>query len=237
MEKTLSVIIPTYNEVKNIEPTVEAALKSLEIAGISDYEILILDSGSTDGTIEVIQKLEKENPNIKATIFPAGFDLGKKYIAGVKQATKKYVAYIPGDDETDHDSIIKIFQTVGDADVILTYTTNPKARSPKRRIISKLYTIILNTLFGYRIKYYNGTCVFPTRAVQKLSIVSSNFSYMSEIVLRLLYGGYQYKEIGAKIRDKGNAQSHALGLKGCIDTGKTLLKLFWEMRVKKIFSD
>ena len=151
-------------------------------------------------------------------------------------ATKQYAVYIPGDDETDHNSISKVFQSVGNADIILTYTINPKARSQKRRIISKLYTVVLNTLFGYKIKYYNGTCVFPTKAVQELSIVSSNFSYMSEIVLRLLYGGYKYKEIGTEIRDKGDAQSHALGLRGCIDTGKTLLKLFWELRVKRIFS-
>ena len=231
--KSLSVIIPTYNEVKNIEPTVEAVLGSLKIAGISDYELLILDSGSIDGTIEVIQKLEKENSNIKTTIFPSGFDLGRKYVEGVRRATKEYVVYIPGDDETDHNSITRVFQSVGNADIILTYTINPEARSLKRRIISKLYTFILNTLFGYRIKYYNGTCVFPAKAVQELSIVSSNFSYMSEIVLRLLTAGYKHKEIGTEIRNKENEPSHALQLKGFFDTGKTIMNLFWELRLKK----
>lgn len=211
----------------------EAVLNSLSASNIIDHELLILDSGSTDGTIEIIRKLESENSRIRATVFSSGYDLGKKYMEGVRMATKKYVAYIPGDDETDHDSITKIFQAVGSADIILTYTINPIVRSLKRRIISKLYTFILNTLFGMKIKYYNGTCIFPTDAVKKLTLVSTNFSYMSEIVLRLVNSGYGYRELDNKIRDKGNAPSHALGLRGLSDTGKTISKLFWELRVKK----
>ncbi|MDP3710661.1 MAG: glycosyltransferase family 2 protein [bacterium] len=236
MGKNLSVIIPTYNEAKNIEPTARAVLRSLALADISDYELLILDSGSTDGTIEIIRKLKSQNPNIQVTVFSSGYDLGKKYVEGVKMATKQYIAYVPGDDETDHESITKNFQAVESADIILTYTINPIVRSLRRRIISKLYTFILNTLFGMKIKYYNGTCIFPTDAVKKLTLVSTNFSYMSEIVLRLVNSGYHYRELDNKIRDKGNAPSHALGLNGFIDAGKTITKLFWELRVKKFFS-
>lgn len=233
MERSVSVIIPTYNEVNNIGPTVAAVRNSLAESRIENYELLILDSGSKDGTADKIKELAAKFPQIRPHFFSTGYDLGKKYKGGIKLSSKNYVAYIPGDDETDHESITRLFREIGTADIILAYTTNPEVRSLKRRLISRAYIFILNFLFGLRIKYYNGTSVFPAQALKKVRVTSNNFSYMSEIVLRLVKSGFSYREVGIKILDKKGEKSHALRFRGFIDTGRTILKLLWDLQIRR----
>ena len=76
------VIIPTYNEIKNIEPMVRRVL-SLQ----GDFHLLVIDDGSPDGTAAVVKKLQKEYSNKLFLIEREGKQgLGTAYIAGFKWA-------------------------------------------------------------------------------------------------------------------------------------------------------
>lgn len=83
------VIIPTYNEIENIEKLVPEVLRQDK-----DIDILIVDDNSPDGTGAVADKLAAENPRVKAMHRPGKMGLGTAYILGFKYALGKDYDYI-----------------------------------------------------------------------------------------------------------------------------------------------
>ena len=65
MIKSLSVFFPAYNEAKNITNTVNQAIKVIRKLKIKEYEIIVVDDGSTDNTAKTVKQLIKENQKIK----------------------------------------------------------------------------------------------------------------------------------------------------------------------------
>ena len=66
-KKKVSIVIPTFNEILNVEPFIEAVLEELnENLPDYDYEIIIIDNDSTDGTQEKIEELCNKEKKIKA---------------------------------------------------------------------------------------------------------------------------------------------------------------------------
>ena len=82
--KDVSIIIPVLNEEENIHPLVEEIVEAMEERR---YEIIFVDDGSTDSTVEILMELRSKNPDIrilklkrnygKATAMAAGFDLAR----------------------------------------------------------------------------------------------------------------------------------------------------------------
>lgn len=89
MEKKL-VIIPTYNEVENIEKII-AAVSDIE----GDYHILVIDDGSPDGTAYAVRSIQKQCPDRIFLIERSGkLGLGTAYVAGFKWALEHDYDYI-----------------------------------------------------------------------------------------------------------------------------------------------
>lgn len=89
----VSVIIPAYNVEEYLRDTVESVLEG----SFQDYEILLIDDGSSDGTPEVCRELEAADPRIRAyTKENGGAGSARNY--GLDQAEGEYIAFIDGDD-------------------------------------------------------------------------------------------------------------------------------------------
>lgn len=89
MEKKL-VIIPTYNEIENIEKII-AAVSDIE----GDYHILVIDDGSPDGTADAVRSIQKQRPDRIFLIERSGkLGLGTAYVAGFKWALEHDYDYI-----------------------------------------------------------------------------------------------------------------------------------------------
>lgn len=93
---TFSVIIPCYNCVKTLKTTVDSICAS----GISDYEILLVDDGATDGTPELCDQLCREYPNIRCIHQPnAGVSSARN--RGIDEARGDYIWFVDADDTVD----------------------------------------------------------------------------------------------------------------------------------------
>jgi dolichol-phosphate mannosyltransferase len=92
----LSVVIPAHNEVQSIGATVDAATEELEAAGI-DYEILVVDDASGDGTAEVVAAIQARNPSVRCVRShkPPGF--GHAVRVGLELYTGDAVAIMMAD--------------------------------------------------------------------------------------------------------------------------------------------
>lgn len=228
---TLSIIIPAYNEEKNIEAAVKSALAAINDK-ISDYEILIFDDGSKDRTGEIADEIALKNPRVKVIHNKPNKGFGYNFIKGVEMAKMEYLTVAPGDNEILPESVRDIFLKIGEADIVAAYHQNPKARPLKRRILSRCYTGILNLLFGLNLKYYNGPHIVKTDLLRNNMPSTFGFAFPAEFMVKLIkWRGCSYVHIGMKVRPTG--RTTAFRFKNIISVFKTIFNLFFQTYFRK----
>ncbi|HCI04386.1 TPA: hypothetical protein DEW47_00160 [Patescibacteria group bacterium] len=238
MNNSLSVILPVYMEADNIDNAVKSALWAIESAGIKEYEIIIIDclkrDGSDDGTPQIADYIAKNNQKVRVIHNRNYVNLGFKYYQGIKNSKYDYVTWIPGDNENLPESIMETYKLIGKADIIIPYTDNMEVRPFFRQAVSKFYTIINNLIFGLNLNYYNGLCVYKKNLLQVMPPITDSFAFAAEVLIYSLRSGASYVEIPIKIKaHSSKRKSSAFKVKNIIGTIKAIIKLFWNVRIKK----
>lgn len=226
---TISFILPALNEEQNIGLTVQSIISSLDNC-FSDYELILINDGSTDRTGFMMEQLAVKDSHIKVIHHEIPQNLGFCYFEGVRKAGCEYVMMVPGDNEITQEAIKSILSKVGTADIVIPYISNPLIRPFSRRFISRLFTLLMNIIFNLRIKYFNGPCVLKKKAVNELNINASGFSYMAETLILLIKRGYSYVHVPMLIKPRNSGVSKALKPKNFIGVGRTILGL-----IRKIY--
>ena len=228
----ISVLIPALNEEGNVSGTVDRVVNSLR-GRVADYEIILVNDGSSDGTGDEIDALAECSTRIRAFHNTRSKGLGAVYSCALKTAGKDYFVYIPGDNTWPEGSLGLLFAHFCKADVVTIYADNPEARTIGRRIASKTYTRLVNLLFGYRMPYYNGLTIYPTCFLRKIEIGTSGFGFQAEVLLKALDEGLSCQAIPAAIDVRAQGRSKAVSFKNIVSVQATLLRLFWSLRVRK----
>jgi len=231
VKPTISVIIPAYNEEGHVQGTVEQVLAALGDR-FSDYEIIVVDDGSKDRTGEIAENLAAANSHIRVLHNSPNMGFGYSYRRGVAEARSQYVGFFPGDDAIAAEHMAKVFDLVGSADIISHYTSNLEVRLPSRRVISRIYTWLMNTLFGLRLKYFNGPTIHRREVIQNVKISTFGFAFLSEIMVRSVRSGHSVREIGTPIRERIQGSSKAFRPKNVLTVVKTIGTLFWDVNIR-----
>ncbi|MGD0780562.1 MAG: glycosyltransferase [Dehalococcoidales bacterium] len=139
MKEMLSVIIPTYNEKDNIAPLVKRIHQAL--SG-HDYEIVIVDDNSQDGTIEIVKKLTSQYP-VKLFVRREERGLATAVIHGIKQASGNIIGVIDADLQHPPEVLPRLLGAVeGGADMVFASRYIEGGGCPNwglsRRIVSKV---------------------------------------------------------------------------------------------------
>jgi dolichol-phosphate mannosyltransferase len=229
LKKSISIIIPALNEETVVEGVVRDISKQVA-ASFTDYEIILIDDGSTDKTGDIMDRLATELPNLRAIHNPGNIGLGSSYQRGLAEAGCEYLMMLCGDGGMPAASLPPIFAAVGSADIVVPFITNLKQiKSPVRYVTSRTYTKLLNLLFGQKIKYYNGLPVHRVDLLRQLRINSSGFGFQGEILTKLMRSGCSMTEVGVPGAEM-TKNSSAVSIKGLINIAKVLTLLVWEVR-------
>jgi 3-oxoacyl-[acyl-carrier protein] reductase len=231
LSNSLSVFVAAYNEVDNLRPTVEMILRLLNVS-VEDFEIIIVDDGSTDGTYEVAEKLREKYPPVRVIHNPTNMGLGYSYIRAVEISEKNSFVFVPGDNTWPYRSLQDLFGNLGKADVVTSYTTNPEIRPLDRQIISSLYTGILNTVFGLHMRYYHGLTIYPLSFLRAHPITTYGFASMAEALLRAINEGLSFIEVAVPIEERASGSSKALTMKNLTSVATAMTRLVWELRIR-----
>lgn len=231
----VSIIVPAYNEEKNLAGAVEGLYNALKNKGLAEQcEIIIFDDFSSDRTGEISDKLAKENPIVRVFHNKKNMGLGYNFKEGVRVAKGEYVTWLPGDNENLPDSFVETLSYVGKTDIIIPFTANQGARPFSRRFISNIYTAANNLLFGLNLKYYNGLSVYKVSFLNiLLPQMTHSFAFSAEILVNLLKSGATYMEVPVKIKPRMSGRSSAFKAKNIFSTIKTIIFLFWRINIKK----
>ena len=92
----LSVVVPCYNEAETLNEFYESICDALKKEKIT-YELIMVDDGSSDSTMEKLENICNENKNVKVISFSRNFGKEAAMLAGLNHASGKYVSIMDAD--------------------------------------------------------------------------------------------------------------------------------------------
>jgi len=191
----ISFIVCVFNEVGNIGPTVATIRRAAEAVALTDYEVILVDDGSTDGSDKEIAELASQLDCVRAFANPANLGLGSSIRLGISKAVKPSFMMVPGDNDMSESMITLLLLCRNEADVILAVPFNREQRTIVRNIVSTLYQLIYLATFQIYAGYVTGPGIWPVALAQDFKLKSRRFGIMSELNVKMLCGGRTYAEI------------------------------------------
>jgi dolichol-phosphate mannosyltransferase len=222
---SLSVVIPAYNEGRNIEATLEHVNRAL-VGVHADAEILVVDDGSTDDTGAVVRGAIARMPGVRLLAHAENRGFGAAYRTGVEAATGEYVVMVHGDNAWGADTLRDLFWHVGHADVIVGYTRGMwRSRPIARTALSKTFTWLVNAITGRRMRYYNGLQIHRADVLKGLTIESRGYGFQAEVLVKALRRSRTYIEVPMDLIERRHGESKAFRLRNAVDVVRTLQRL------------
>jgi dolichol-phosphate mannosyltransferase len=220
--RSLSVVIPAYNEAENILGTltnVTAAVAPLPL----DVEILVVDDGSKDETSRLVRANADRFPGVTLLVNERNMGFGWTYRRGVEAATRDYIVMVHGDNAWAAETLHDFLGHTGDADIIIGYTRDMwRSRTWTRAAISKAFTLLVNLITGRRLKYYNGLQIHKAPVLKSLRVQSTGYGFQAEVLVKALRLTETYVEVPLDLIEREKGESKAFRLKNVADTLRTL---------------
>jgi dolichol-phosphate mannosyltransferase len=210
----LSIIVPMFNEAENAETTlnrVEEAMISFQ----GTYEIVAVNDGSTDNTLEELKKVAHKNEKVKVVSYAKNFGRGRALREGFKASRGEIVVSIDADLSYNPRYILDFFETLmkePDIDFVLASPYMPGGgvqNVPFHRLwISRFGNKILRFAMPNRI--YTSTGIFRAyrkKVLDSLEIESDGKEIHLEILSKALALGYRVKESPAILTSRKKGKS------------------------------
>ena len=151
----ISIISPVYNESDNIEIFIN---KVFEVMGESscNWELIIIDDGSTDGSRDILKKLSKEKPELRALLLSKNFGQTPAIQAGFDKAKGKYFVTLDSDLQNDPKDIPRVLNKLIDEelDLVVGWRKNRKDNFFLRNFPSMIANTLIGIITGVRLNDY-----------------------------------------------------------------------------------
>lgn len=220
----ISIIVPAYNEEENIISALAGIFKLAERFNI-DYEIIVVNDGSRDNTGYLINQFVKRHANVKVIHHKENLGFGKAFRSGIALSTKAYITGFPGDNDASPNLLANLLGAREKAELVISYPSDHKRRTIFRRFVSKSFVFFMNTVFGLRLKYYNGYLLAKSENLKSLPLKSDGLVLFAEIIVRLVKSGKNYHEVPFTHTGRKYGRSKAITLRSFLSVTKTFFLL------------
>ena len=207
------VVIPTYDEIRNVAPMAKAVLS----AGVPGLELLFVDDNSPDGTGAAIEELMKAEPRLRCLHRPGKEGLGRAYVAGFAKALEMgadLVIQMDCDFSHDPKDLPRLVEAAagrdGSADLVIGSRYVPGGSTPgwpfRRRLISRAGGVFIRTVTGLPLRDPTGgfKCwrAETLRKIDFPTVGSKGYSFQLEMNHRAWKAGCTIREIPISFTDR-----------------------------------
>jgi glycosyltransferase involved in cell wall biosynthesis len=223
------VFLLAHNEEANIERVVngfQAELPKLT----DDFEIIIVDDGSTDRTGQIAEDMTATDHHIRVVHHPNNRGYGAAVISGINAASKDYVLLSDGDGQFDPADAALLVAKAGDYDVVVGRRLR-RADSLLRRLNGKSWSILMQLLFGLRITDVDcGFKLFRREVLSKLQLEAKGAMITTELMAKLAGRGARITEVGVRHLPRMAGQSSGNSPRVIMRAFKELFDLYRRLR-------
>jgi glycosyltransferase involved in cell wall biosynthesis len=227
---SISVFFPAYNDEQSISKMVDGAIEVLR-AHCSDFEVIVVNDGSRDGTAAVLETLRQRHaPRLRVVTHPENRGYGAALRSGFAAATKEFVFYTDGDGQYDIQELPRLLPLMR-PDVGLVNGFKLERQDPShRKLIGSLYNSFARRLFGVRLRDIDCDYRLIRReAVNDAQLQSSSGTICVELVRMIELSGWGVVEIGVHHYPRLHGRSQFFRIRSLLTTLSQLLKLYWRI--------
>lgn len=226
----LSVFFPAYNEVDNIVLTVTKAVEILKKLNL-DWEIIIVDDGSTDGTAKKADELSQKINGVRV-IHQTNGGYGKALRTGFENCRNLQIVYTDADGQFDFSEVSKFLEAAKEADLVIGFRI--KRQDPLFRLLfAKGWALALRIFFGLNLKDVDcGFKLIKKEALEKILPLESTRGGMinAELAIKAQKRGFKIAQVGVNHHPRiaGSPTGARVGV--IVKSFWDLLKLWWKLR-------
>ena len=226
----LSIIIPCYNENKTIDIIIKKITDSLIMYNFLNYEIIIVDDFSTDGTRDKLNNFYSEK-NIKIHLHDKNLGKGAAIQTAIKHVTGDLLLIQDADleyDPFDYDKLLlPFFET--DADIV--YGSRFLGGGKYVRIhffwhylANKILTFLCNLFINLNLTdMETGYKVFKSSAIKSIILIEKSFAFEPEVTIKLAKKKYRFYEVPITYNGRSYEEGKKIGLKDAFIALKTII--------------
>lgn len=186
-----SVVIPVYNEADNVQPLYDGIAAAMEELG--DYEILFVDDGSTDTTMDEIRSLHRKDGRVRCVSLRRNFGKTPALMAGFSHASGDVVITMDGDLQNDPRDIPAMVAMLDDYDVVSGWRHDRKDGWLSKKLPSRISNAISRWLTGLKLHDFNcGLKAYRREALEDLVLYGEMHRYVPAV---LAWKGYRVGEM------------------------------------------
>ena len=217
---SLSVFFPAYNEQPNLETLITKADSTISQVA-KNYELIVVNDGSTDHTVETVHELQKRFPHLKLISHAENLGYGAALKTGFATAKFDWIFFTDADLQFDIDEIKLLLPFTPDYQVIIGWRKT-RAEGSTRAFNAKLFKMYIDLL--YRLHVRDIDCAFKLmkrELIQSIHLESTGAFTTAELLYKLKKKGVRVKEVAVSHypRFMGNPTGAQL---------RVILKACWE---------
>lgn len=186
---SVSLVIPAYNEAESIEALLEKAIEIMKALG-RPWEIIVVDDGSSDKTLEVIK-----DKQVKIIAHPYNIGNGAAIKTGIRHANCEIVVIMDADGQHNPENIPRLIAAIGPYDMVVGARTHGFSHNKHRTMANHCYNLLATYVTHFAIKdLTSGFRAIKSEVLRRFTYLLPNtFSYPSTLTLALLRAGYSLK--------------------------------------------
>lgn len=228
----LSVFLPIYNEKENIETVVLSTRKVLESV-VKEWELILVDDGSIDGTSSVLKKMSSSDARIRVITHESNQGYGASLKSGFFASKYSWIAFTDSDGQFDFSEITNFIkkQKETSADLVIGYYKKRQVSTVKI-ITSKIWEYTVFVLFGLKVRDIDcGFKLVSKKVIERISPLESERGAFisSEILIKAKKWGFKLVEIPVthfpRTKGVGTGRNLNVIIKSFVDLFKLWKKL------------
>ena len=191
----LSIVVPLYNEEESVEMLVNQILEVGD-SFTFDYEIILVDDGSTDGTWKKIEIVKEKSTHLRAIKFCRNYGQTSAMVAGFEEAVGDIIVTMDGDLQNDPVDIPRLLEKISNGYDVVSGWRKHRKDQILRVTLSKIANAIISTTtglhlhdFGCSMKAYRADCIKSLKAYGEMhrffpALASMTGARVTEIPVR-----------------------------------------------------
>ncbi len=221
---SITVFFPCYNEQDNVRKVAEQALGVLE--GLhADYEVIIVDDGSSDNTGPLADAVAAEHPRVRVIHHPRNLGYGAALQSGFRAATRPIVFYTDGDAQFDIAEMPPLLPLLEKYDIVSCYRLN-RQDNFVRRMNGWLWTRFTGVMFSLPLRDIDCAFKLYKRVIfDDIRMESTGALIDTEILARAARKGYTITQRGVHHYPRTAGRQTGANLRVVLRAFKELLKL------------